>query len=159
MVATINTPAFAVTKSADQSVPDNTFTQITFDTEDFDTDAAFASNVFTCPSDKPGIYLFQVELFVQSSNDIGTVELDLFKTPSGGSAANIAASELFDITGSESQSAYMARISHMEKLGAGDIMEVKIKSDIASSGTLNVNQSNADTDNRTRFHGFRVAGL
>ena len=38
-------------------------------------------------------------------------------------------------------------------------MEVKIKSDIASSGTLNVNQSNADTDNRTRFHGFRVAGL
>ncbi len=47
----------------------------------------------------------------------------------------------------------------MEKLGAGDIMEVKIKSDIGSDGTLLVNQSNADTDNRTRFHGFRVAGL
>jgi hypothetical protein len=38
-------------------------------------------------------------------------------------------------------------------------MEVKVFADITSSGTLNVNQSNADTDNRTRFHGFRLAGL
>jgi hypothetical protein len=52
MVATINTPAFAVTKSADQTVNDSTLTTVTFDTEDFDTDAAFASNKFTCPSDK-----------------------------------------------------------------------------------------------------------
>ena len=154
MVATINTPAFAVTKSADQTVPDNTFTQITFDTEDFDTDSAFASNVFTCPSDKPGIYVFHVELFCQSSNDIGTLELDLFKN----SSANAAASELFDGTG-VTVTAYMARISHVEKMAAGDAMEVKIQSDISSNGTLLVNQSNADTDNRTRFHGFRLAGL
>ena len=159
MVATINTPAFAVTKSADQTISDVTLTTVTFDTEDIDSDAAFASNKFTVPSSKPGIYLFQVELFVQSSNDIGTVELDLYKTPSGGSAANVAASELFDITGSESQAAYMARISHTEKMAAGDAMEVKINSDIASGGTLSVNQSNADTDNRTRFHGFRIAGV
>ena len=159
MVATINTPAFAVTKSADQTVSDNTLTTITFDTEDFDTDAAFASNKFTCPSDKPGLYLFQAELFVNSSNDIDTCELDLYKTPSGGSAANVAATELFDITGGEASSAYMARISHIESMAAGDAMEVKVQSDIASSGTLSVNQSNASTDNRTRFHGFRIAGL
>jgi hypothetical protein len=53
----------------------------------------------------------------------------------------------------------MARISHTEKMAAGDTMEVKVFADITSSGTLNVNQSNADTDNRTRFHGFRLAGL
>ena len=53
----------------------------------------------------------------------------------------------------------MARISHTEKMAAGDAMEVKINSDIASGGTLSVNQSNADTDNRTRFHGFRIAGV
>ena len=158
MVATINTPAFAVTKSADQTLTDNTLTLITFDTEDFDTDSAFASNKFTCPSDKPGIYVFHVELFCQSSNDIGTLELDLYKTPSGGSAANIAASELFDGTG-VTVTAYMARISHIEKMAAGDAMEVKIQSDISSNGTLLVNQSNADTDNRTRFHGFRLAGI
>jgi hypothetical protein len=154
MVATINTPAFAVTKSADQTVPDNTFTQITFDTEDFDTDSAFGSNVFTCPSDKPGIYVFHVELFCQSTNDIGTLELDLFKN----SSANAAASELFDGTG-VTVTAYMARISHVEKMAAGDTMEVKIKSDIGNNGTLLVNQSNSNSDNRTRFHGYRLAGL
>ena len=159
MVATINTPAFAVTKSADQTISDSTRTTVTFDTEDFDTDAAFASNVFTCPSDKPGIYLFQCELFVQSSNDIDTCELDLYKTPSGGSAANVAATELFDITGGEAASTYMPRISHIESMAAGDTMEVKVFADITSNGTLNVNQSNADTDNRTRFHGFRIAGI
>ena len=158
MVATINTPAFAVTKSADQTLTDNTLTLITFDTEDFDTDSAFASNKFTCPSDKPGIYVFHVELFCQSSNDIGTLELDLYKTPSGGSAANVAASELFDAS-SLTVTAYMARISHIEKMAAGDAMEVKIQSDISSNGDLNVNQSNAASDNRTRFHGFRLAGL
>ena len=53
----------------------------------------------------------------------------------------------------------MARISHIESMAAGDAMEVKVQSDIASSGTLSVNQSNASTDNRTRFHGFRIAGI
>ena len=158
MVATINTPAFAVTKSADQTLTDNTLTLITFDTEDFDTDSAFASNKFTCPSDKPGLYVFHVELFCQSSNDIGTLELDLYKTPSGGSAANIAATEMFDGSG-VTVTAYMARVSHIESMAAGDSMEVRIQSDIASNGTLLVNQSNAATDNRTRFHGFRLAGL
>ena len=158
MVATINTPAFAVTKSADQTLTDNTLTLITFDTEDFDTDSAFASNKFTCPSDKPGLYVFHVELFCQSSNDIGTLELDLYKTPSGGSAANIAATEMFDGSG-VTVTAYMARVSHIESMAAGDSMEVRIQSDISSSGTLLVNQSNADTDNRTRFHGFRLAGI
>ena len=44
MVATINTPAFAVTKSADQTINDSTRTTVTFDVEDFDTDSAFASS-------------------------------------------------------------------------------------------------------------------
>jgi hypothetical protein len=155
MVATINTPAFAVTKSADQTISDSSRTTVTFDVEDFDTDAAFASNKFTCPSDKPGLYLFQCELFVQSSNDIDTCQLDLHKNDS----ANVAGTEIFDITGGEAASTYMARISHIESMAAGDTMECKIFSDIASSGTLNVNQSNSDSDNRTRFHGFRIAGL
>jgi len=89
---------------------------------------------------------------------LGTLELDLYKTPSGGSAANVAASELFDAT-SLTITSYMARISHIEKMAAGDAMEVKIQSDISSNGDLNVNQSNAASDNRTRFHGFRLAGL
>ena len=155
MVATINTPAFAVTKSADQTISDSTRTTVTFDVEDFDTDSAFASNKFTCPADKPGLYLFQCELFVQSSNDIDTCQLDLHKNDT----ANVAGTEIFDITGGEAASTYMARISHIETMAAGDTMECKIFSDITSSGTLNVNQSNSNSDNRTRFHGFRGAGI
>ena len=55
--------------------------------------------------------------------------------------------------------AYMARVSHIERMAAGDSMEVRIQSDIGSGGTLLVNQSNSDSDNRTRFHGFRLAGI
>jgi len=153
MVATMNTPAFAVTKSADQTINDSARTTVTFDVEDFDTDSAFASNVFTCPSSKPGLYLFQCELFVQSSDDIATCQLDLLKNDT----TNVAGTEIYDTSGTSGS--YMARISHVEKLAAGETMEVKIFSDITNNGTLNVNQSNSNSDNRTRFHGFRLAGL
>ena len=36
-----NTPAFRVTNSSVQSIPNNTWTKVTFDTEDYDTDTAF----------------------------------------------------------------------------------------------------------------------
>jgi hypothetical protein len=158
MVATTNTPAFAVTKSADQTISDVTLTTITFDVEDFDTDAAFGSNVFTCPADKPGIYFFQSEIFCNSANDIGSINLEFYKTPSGGSAASVASTETYGHS-TGSPRAYMSRITHVESMAAGDTMEVKIYSDIASDGTLGVNQSNQNTDNRTRFAGFRIAGL
>ena len=45
-----NTPAFRVTNSSSQSIPTNTWTKVTFDTEDYDTDSAFASSTFTGPS-------------------------------------------------------------------------------------------------------------
>ena len=153
MVATINTPAFAVTKSADQTISDSTRTTVTFDVEDFDTDSAFASNKFTVPAGKAGIYAFHAELFVQSSDDIATCQLDLHKNDT----TNIAGTEIYDTSGTSGS--YMARLSHIEKLAAGETVEIKIFSDITSNGTLNVNQSNQNSDNRTRFHGFRLAGL
>ena len=53
-----NTPAFAVRNDGDQSVSSATWTQLTFDTELNDTDSAFASNTFTVPSGKGGLYTF-----------------------------------------------------------------------------------------------------
>ena len=53
-----NTPAFAATLSADQSISNSTATKVTLDTESFDTDSAFASNKFTVPSGRAGKYLF-----------------------------------------------------------------------------------------------------
>ena len=69
-----NTPAFLVYKTANQELSDNAFTKVTFDTEDFDTDSAFASNKFTVPSGKAGKYRFDTQLyFIANSNT-----LDLF---------------------------------------------------------------------------------
>ena len=69
-----NTPAFLVYKSVNQELSDNAFTKVTFDTEDFDTDAAFASDKFTVPSGKAGKYRFITQLyFIANSNT-----LDLF---------------------------------------------------------------------------------
>ena len=51
------TPAFSVSKNANQSVATSTDTLITWQTENYDTDGAFASNKFTVPSGGAGKYL------------------------------------------------------------------------------------------------------
>ncbi len=53
-----NTPSFSVDLSANQSIANSTWTKITFDREQWDTDSAFASNKFTVPSGEAGKYLF-----------------------------------------------------------------------------------------------------
>ena len=52
----VMTPAFFAEKNATQSVTNNTFAKITFETEILDTDSAFASSRFTVPSGKAGRY-------------------------------------------------------------------------------------------------------
>ena len=51
-----NTPAFIARLSSDQNISNTTATKVTFDAEDIDTDGAFASNKFTVPSGKGGMY-------------------------------------------------------------------------------------------------------
>jgi len=53
-----NTPSFSVKLSANQTISNASDTKITLDTENWDTDSAFASNKFTCPSGGAGKYLF-----------------------------------------------------------------------------------------------------
>ena len=49
--------SFRAYQSSSQNIDHGTSTQITLDTEDWDTDNAFASSTFTCPSDKAGKYI------------------------------------------------------------------------------------------------------
>ena len=49
--------SFRAYQSSAQNISNATSTQVTLDTEDWDTDNAFASNTFTCPSDKAGKYI------------------------------------------------------------------------------------------------------
>ena len=49
--------SFRAYQSSSQDIPNATSTQVNLQTEDWDTDNAFASNTFTCPSDKAGKYI------------------------------------------------------------------------------------------------------
>lgn len=53
-----NTPAFLVAQSSNQSIAPATQVELTWGTEYVDTDNAFASNRFTVPSGKAGLYCF-----------------------------------------------------------------------------------------------------
>ena len=57
-----NTPAFSVKLSGNQSIANATWTKVTLDTEDYDTDNTFASNKFTVPSGKAGKYCFHYNI-------------------------------------------------------------------------------------------------
>ena len=65
-----NTPAFAVGKSAIQTISSATATKVTFDTEYFDSDGAFASDKFTCPSGGDGKYLMAMKPYFQGYNNL-----------------------------------------------------------------------------------------
>ncbi len=61
-----NTPNFYVRLSGNFDLTNDTWTKIPWDTEQFDTDNAFASNKFTVPSGKGGKYFFLFMLFRKS---------------------------------------------------------------------------------------------
>ena len=52
-----NTPSFSVKLGSNQTISNASDTKINLDTENWDTDSAFASNKFTVPSGKAGKYL------------------------------------------------------------------------------------------------------
>ena len=66
-----NTPAFRVTNASVQSIPNNTWTKVTFDTEDYDTDTAFASSTFTVPTGEAGKYLFNWIVYAEVDSGEG----------------------------------------------------------------------------------------
>ena len=57
-----NIPSFSVYLSGNQSISSDSHTKVTFDTEFWDTDDAFASNKFTVPSGKGGKYAIAASL-------------------------------------------------------------------------------------------------
>ena len=65
-----NTPSFRVRLASDQgSVANETQTKVAFDTEDWDTDSAFASNKFTVPSGQGGKYCFISRVGIDNIDD------------------------------------------------------------------------------------------
>ena len=77
-----NTPSFSVTLSGDQSIPTSSWTKLTFDTEYWDTDSAFATNKFTVPSGEGGKYYFGYTTRIQNLDDQEVASIKLYKNGS-----------------------------------------------------------------------------
>ena len=136
-----NTPAWFVTKSATQSISNNTHTQITFDTEAIDTDSAFTSNAFTVPSGKGGVYFLVAQMRIDSGDDFdaGIITLRVNSTNIG---ASWARPEYYDFH----------NISMLHNLSAGDVVTVLATQN--SGSTKNI--GHIDRGPVTFFGGYKL---
>ncbi len=74
-----NTPSFKVLATDGTSIAHNTWTKVTFGTEVWDTDNAFASNKFTVPSGKGGKYQFHFRVKMSGIDDNEYIRVNLYR--------------------------------------------------------------------------------
>jgi|688.fasta_scaffold554603_1 hypothetical protein len=146
-VGGVNTPAFFAKKSVFQSVPDSTVTKITFDTEDYDTNSAFASSTFTVPSGQGGKYFFSGSFGCRNAGNIPSVQIFIRKNGTG-VAGNV---RTHTYTSGNSQYQTSA-VNGCFNLSDSDAIEIYGYQD--SGGTLEVNAYAAAFD--TFFYGFKL---
>ena len=142
------TPAFLVSNSANNTgKTDNTAVKLTYDTEVYDTDSAFASSKFTVPSGKAGKYFFTAKNRVIGDSAQGTSILVIFYK--NGSSVSTST---YDITLNGNYIDQLGfSVSTTMDLSAGDYIEVYGKMNVAS-GTW------GQYANGT-FSGFRLIGV
>ena len=146
-----NTPAFSARESGQQTISHNTVTNLTFGTEEIDTDSAFASNIFTVPSGQGGKYYLecQVNLYDADSN-ISACQLWLWK---GSNSTKL--SGLYDSTGGgENRSHVNNSVSVIADLSAADTVGAAVNMTTTDGGTA----TSYGGDSGTRIIGFKLAG-
>ena len=146
-----NTPAFSARETGLQTISHNTVTNLTFGTEEIDTDSAFASNVFTVPSGGAGkYYLFaQINLYDADSN-ISGCQLWIWK---GTNATKL--SGLYDTTGgSENRSHVNNAVAVIADLSVGDVIGAAVNMTTTDAGTA----ASYGSDSGTRILGFKLLG-
>ena len=77
-----NTPAFRAYSSVDQTEAAQSLERVVLDTTDYDTDSAFANNVFTVPAGAAGKYLLYGSLQSASSTDFDDYQVQIVKNTS-----------------------------------------------------------------------------
>ena len=126
-----NAPAFFVKLSSNQSIPNNTATKVTFDSEVFDTDNAFASNKFTVPTGKGGKYFLNYGLNCSGLDDTESIQAYIYKN---GSNANFGFAGQFS-PASNQEIKFTA--STILDLSASDYIELYVQHFEGSSMDLN----------------------
>jgi len=149
-----NTPAFSVYNSSDQdSVSAETWTKVTLDAEDIDTDSAFASDKFTVPANEDGKYLFIWFVWVAAGdNNLQRVHTALYKN---GVFARYGA--VADWTNEAYRNSQGYQAATIMDLSAADYVEVYIKAWIGT-GDATI-ESNASGVRTTKFEGYKLIGV
>ena len=141
----VNTPAFQVKKTSTQSISSASFTKLTWDAEDWDTDSAFASDKFTVPTSEAGKYYFQVTTEFANIDDGEFVQVLFYKN--GSSQAGTTAR--WYSPGSNDD--VRARTNVILDLSAADYVEAYVYHNEGSS-------QNA-SGSETFFRGYKLIGV
>ena len=112
--------SFRAYQNSAQVINNATSSQINLDTEDWDTDNAFASNTFTCPSDKAGKYIvvgavradpswastdqFNVMIFRNGASNTGGMSSFSIRAGIGNSAVTV---QIIDLSAGDTLKLYM----------------------------------------------------
>jgi hypothetical protein len=144
-----NTPAFSVTKNANQTITDVTETTISWNVEDFDTDNAFTSNTFTVPSGKAGKYFFYLTVYFYggSTNNINAVNL-IFKVNGTEKIANT-----FDIDGGSTNN---IQDYGLNLVGVIDLADADAVTAVIYADTTTGNGFVVGNTTKNKFGGFKL---
>ena len=140
-----NTPSFRARKTTNQAVAQSTDVKITFDTEDFDTDSAFADSKFTVPSGKSGKYFLNFVNRIRNAADILHLEYSFYKN---GSKEDRMSNVHNYISGDSQYQSY--EFTTVMNLSASDYIEVYVNH--SAGGNLEVNGGTGITF----FQGFKL---
>ena len=133
-----NTPAFHVYLSGDQSISTNTTTKVTFDSEYYDTDSAFASNKFTVPSGKAGTYNFNALIKTQSVGNYKALQVILYKN---GSELDGQQTRHKDYMSTSSSEELHVPFSYTDVASAGDYYELYVNQNNGNTRTIKAETS------------------
>ena len=139
-----NTPNFFANKTNDQTISSGTNIKVEFNSEEFDSDNAFASNKFTVPSGKAGKYFFYAIVHITGSTDQSFNSVELHKNGS----QFCRSINRFSGTPSLSES-----ISTVIDLSASDYVEVFVKQNSGSDQIVRGESS----ERKTYFIGYKLA--
>jgi len=139
-----NTPAFSCHLSGNQSIGDNSWTKVTIDSEDLDTDGKFTSNKFT-PT-VAGWYLIRVFCRFDSGDDMVSCIIGIYKNGSLISKNTEGSIEV--------QSKLLSQLVYLD---ADDYVEMYVKQN--TGGSININGGSYEGQDVAFFQGHKLIGI
>ena len=139
--------AFLLLTSGNTSISDNTWTKLTYATENLDTDSACSDSRFTVPSGEGGYYQISFSMNMGGTTDGqgNYVQYKLYKNGSEQTGFGVSFNGNPGTVVEEADLCFSGLIS----LAAGDYLEVYGRMDVASGGV---------TTNTGHFCGIKVIG-